>query len=80
MTYDVLLIHPPAIYDFRKKPLFPGTLGATVEHIQLIKPPLGMLSMADYLDRHGYKVMVDNLADREGVEAEVSERGDRFLS
>jgi B12-binding domain/radical SAM domain protein len=64
MTYDVLLIHPPAIYDFRKKPLFPGTLGATVEHIQLIKPPLGMLSMADYLDRHGYKVMVDNLADR----------------
>jgi B12-binding domain/radical SAM domain protein len=64
MDYDVLLIHPPAIYDFRKKPLFSGALGSTVERVQFIKVPLGMLSIADYLDRHGYRVLVDNLADR----------------
>ncbi len=64
MGYDVVLIHPPAIYDFRKKPLFPGVLGHSVEHVQLVKVPLGMLSIADYLDRHGYKVLIDNLADR----------------
>jgi B12-binding domain/radical SAM domain protein len=64
MDYDVVLIHPPAIYDFRKKPLFPGALGPTVERVQFTKVPLGMLSIADYLDRHSYKVLVDNLADR----------------
>jgi radical SAM superfamily enzyme YgiQ (UPF0313 family) len=63
MDYDVILIHPPAIYDFRNKPLFPGAL-ATVEHVQFIEVPIGMLSIADYLDRHGYKVIIDNLADR----------------
>ncbi len=64
MDYDVLLIHPPAFYDFRKKPLFSGALGPTVERIQFTKVPLGMMSIADYLDRHGYKVLIDNLGDR----------------
>ena len=62
--YDVILIHPPAIYDFRKKPCFPGILGHTVEQIQFTKVPIGMLSLAEYLDRHGYKVIIDNLGDR----------------
>ncbi len=64
MGYDVVLIHPPTIYDFRTKPIFPGVLGHSVEHSQLIKVPLGMLSIADYLDRHGYNIVIDNLADR----------------
>ncbi|MDD4924126.1 MAG: radical SAM protein [Dehalococcoidales bacterium] len=64
MDYDVILIHPPAIYDFRRKSIFPGALGSTVERIQYTKVPIGMLSIADYIDRHGYKVIVDNLADR----------------
>jgi len=63
-NYDVIMLHPPAIYDFRKKPLFPGALGASVEQIQFNKVPIGMLSIAEYLDRHGYRVMVDNLGDR----------------
>jgi B12-binding domain/radical SAM domain protein len=64
MSCDIILIHPPAIYDFRKKPLFPGPLGTTAAQVQLIKVPIGMLSIADYLDRYGYKVIIDNLADR----------------
>jgi B12-binding domain/radical SAM domain protein len=62
--YDVIFIHPPAFYDFRKSVLFPGAIGSTVNSVQFAKVPIGMLSMADYLDRHGYKVIVDNLADR----------------
>jgi B12-binding domain/radical SAM domain protein len=62
--YDVILIHPPAIYDFRKKTFFTGALGSSVEQIQFTKVPIGMLSIADYLDRHGYKVIIDNLGDR----------------
>lgn len=62
-NYDILLIHPPAVYDFRCKPLFPGALGRTVEGVQFTKVPIGMLSIAEYIHRHGYRVMVDNLGD-----------------
>jgi len=63
-NYDVLLIHPPAFYDFRKKPFFTGALGTSIEQVQFNKVPIGMMSIAEYLDRHGYKVIVDNLCDR----------------
>jgi B12-binding domain/radical SAM domain protein len=62
--YDVLFFHPPAVYDFRKRPLFPGVLGSSVEAVQFTKVPIGLLSLAEYLDRHGYRVLIDNLGDR----------------
>ena len=66
MARDVLLIHPPSVFDFRKRSLFPGPIGFTVSEstTQFIIPPIGELSIADYLDRHGYKVGVDNLGER----------------
>lgn len=64
MNYDVVLIHPPTIYDFRKQPLFPGALGSTIEKVQFVKVPIGMLCIANYIDRHGFKIIIDNLADR----------------
>lgn len=66
MNYDVILIHPPAIYDFRKKPVHPGPIGYTVGEStdQFIIPAIGILSIADYLDRNGYKVIVDNIGER----------------
>ena len=64
MNYDVMLIHPPAVYDFRKKDLYPGPLGATEGQVQLTKVAIGVLSIAEYLDRHGYKVIINNIADR----------------
>jgi len=62
--HDVILIHPPSVYDFRRKPLFTGALARTVEGAQFTKVPIGMLSLAEYIDRAGYKVVVDNLGDR----------------
>ena len=62
--YDVIFIHPPAHFDFRRKPLFPGALGRSVETVQFTKVPIGMLSLAEYQDRHGYKVLIDNIGDR----------------
>jgi B12-binding domain/radical SAM domain protein len=66
MNYDAILIHPPAIYDFRKKTIFPGPIGYTVGEStdQFIIPSVGSLSIADYLDRNGYKVIVDNIGER----------------
>jgi B12-binding domain/radical SAM domain protein len=63
-SYDVILFHPPAIYDFRHTPMFPGAFGRSVEGLQFTKVPIGMLSIADYLDRNGYRVILDNLGDR----------------
>ncbi len=63
-SYDVILFHPPAIYDFRYTPMFPGAFGRTAEGLQFTKVPIGMLSIADYLDRNGYRVILDNLGDR----------------
>ncbi|MEM3398248.1 MAG: radical SAM protein [Nitrososphaerota archaeon] len=64
--YDVVFLHPPAIFDFRDKPFFPGPIAYTVSESthQFIIPPIGMLSIADYLDRNGYKVYVDNIGER----------------
>jgi radical SAM superfamily enzyme YgiQ (UPF0313 family) len=62
--YDVILFHPPAIYDFRHSPMFPGAFGRSVEGLQFTKVPIGMLSIAEYLDRNGYRVILDNLGDR----------------
>lgn len=62
----VILLHPPAIYDFREKPIFPGPIAYTVggSTAQFIMPPIGMLSIADYLSRHGHDVFVDNIGER----------------
>jgi B12-binding domain/radical SAM domain protein len=64
--YDVVLIHPPAIYDFRKRVIFSGPIGYTVSDstAQFIIPSIGILSIADYLDRNRYKVIVDNIGER----------------
>jgi len=66
MKYDAILIHPPAIYDFRKKVIFPGPIAYTVSEStdEFMIPPVGMLSIAEYLDRHGYRVKVDNVGER----------------
>ncbi len=66
MALDVALVHPPAVYDFRRRPLFPGPIAYTVSEStdQFIIPPIGMLSIADGLDRSGYRVLVDNLGER----------------
>jgi radical SAM superfamily enzyme YgiQ (UPF0313 family) len=66
MGYDVILIHPPAIYDFRERAIFPGPIGYTVGGStgQFITPSIGILSIADYLSRNGYHVLVDNIGER----------------
>jgi len=66
MQYDVLLIHPPAIYDFRRRIAFPGPIAQTLPRgtEQFVTIPFGMLSIADYLDRNGYKTLVDNIGYR----------------
>jgi hypothetical protein len=66
MQCDVLLVHPPSFYDFRERVSFPGPIARTVIRStdQFVTIPFGMLSMAEYLDRNGFKVSIHNLGDR----------------
>jgi len=64
MEYDVIFFHPPSVYDFRKKPWFPGPIARTVHFTPAFYGlPIGYISMAEYLERHGYKVRIFNLAE-----------------
>jgi B12-binding domain/radical SAM domain protein len=63
---DILFLHPPAVFDFRKRVLFPGVIAHTVGDSthQFIVFPIGLLSMAEYVARNGYRASIDNLGER----------------
>jgi B12-binding domain/radical SAM domain protein len=65
MHYDIIFFHSPALYDFRKKPFFPGPIAETVSAFtaQFIMFPIGLLSIAEYLERNGYRVGIVNIAE-----------------
>ncbi|GBC75234.1 Hopanoid C-3 methylase [archaeon HR06] len=65
MGYDIIFLHPPAIYAFSKKAIFPGPIDNTLLNCtpQFIVPPIGMISMAEYLKRNGAKVRIVNLGE-----------------
>ncbi|MFQ6050108.1 MAG: radical SAM protein [Candidatus Hydrothermarchaeota archaeon] len=65
MKYDVVFLHPPAIHDFRKRVFFPGAIARTVpfSSSQFITIPVGLLSMAEYLERNGYSAKIFNLGE-----------------
>ncbi|MEM3398250.1 MAG: radical SAM protein [Nitrososphaerota archaeon] len=66
VNYDVLLIHPPAIPKFMNRPYFPGPVSQVSTHTtaQYVQVSQGILSIADFLDRNGYKVLIDNIGER----------------
>jgi B12-binding domain/radical SAM domain protein len=63
MGYDVLLLHPPTIYDMRKRWVLPGPIYLTVPStIQFVIPPVGLMSIAAHLADNGLNVKVFNIA------------------
>lgn len=66
MDSDIVFLHPPAVYDFRKRIMFPGVIAHTVGEStdQFIVFPIGLLSMAEYATRNGYRASIDNLGER----------------
>ncbi|MEM0080135.1 MAG: radical SAM protein [Nitrososphaerota archaeon] len=66
MYLDVLLIHPPAVPKILGRPYFPGPVSQVSIHTtsQYIQVSQGILSIADFLDRNGFKVLIDNVGER----------------
>lgn len=63
--YDIVFIHPPSVYDFRKQVMFLGPITKTVPYTPVfIMFPIGLMSMAEYLERNGYRVKIINLGEK----------------
>lgn len=65
MLYDLVLLHPPTVYDFREKMLFTGPISDVVPSSPVFEMyPIGLTSIGDYLERFGLKVKIVNIANR----------------
>jgi|GEM_PF-759775 len=60
---DVVLIHPPSVYDFRERTIFYGPISDVIPSSPVFEMyPIGFLTIATHLRKHGYRVRVINLA------------------
>lgn len=60
---NIIFLHPPSIYDFRKSGVFFGPTADAVPSSQVFEMyPLGIVSLANYLERNGHKTRIANLA------------------
>lgn len=62
---DLILLHPPSVYDFRERPFFFGPISDVIPSSPVFEMyPIGITSIAEYLERNGYNVQIINLAYR----------------
>ena len=62
---DLLLLHAPSVYDFRKKAILYGPVSDMVPSSTVFEMyPLGFLTIASYLHDRGMRVRIVNLALR----------------
>ncbi len=62
---DLVLLHAPSIYDFRKRTVLFGPISDLVPSTPVFEMyPIGFTTIAEYLERHGFRVRIVNLAVR----------------
>jgi len=60
---DLILLHPPTLYDFRKRPGIHGPISDVVPSTPIFEMyPIGFASLSEYLERHGFRVRIINVA------------------
>ncbi|MFQ6002755.1 MAG: cobalamin-dependent protein [Candidatus Zixiibacteriota bacterium] len=60
---DLILLHPPCVYDFRKNSIFFGPISDVIPSTPVFEMyPLGFVSLSFYLSQHGYDVRILNVA------------------
>ncbi len=62
---DLVLLHAPSVYDFRKKSILYGPVSDVVPSTQVFEMyPIGFMTILGYLQSHGYSVRIINVALR----------------
>jgi B12-binding domain/radical SAM domain protein len=65
MPDDLILLHPPSVYDFRQKTILYGPVSDLIPSSFMFEMyPIGFTSIAEYLETAGYRVRIVNLAVR----------------
>ena len=60
---DLILLHAPSVYDFRKKPAVYGPISDVVPSSQIFEMyPIGFMSLQGHLQKHGFSVRIINVA------------------
>ena len=60
---DLVLLHAPSVYDFRERFAMYGPISDVIPSTPVFEMyPLGFVSMVGYLEQHGYRVRIVNLA------------------
>lgn len=62
---DLILLHPPSVYDFRRRTILFGPISDLIPSSPIFEMyPIGFVSIAEYLERAGFRVRIVNLAVR----------------
>ncbi|UCH57027.1 MAG: TIGR04190 family B12-binding domain/radical SAM domain protein [Candidatus Bathyarchaeota archaeon] len=60
---DLILLHAPSVYDFRKIPTMYGPISDVIPSNPVFEMyPLGFVSIVGYLEQHGYHARIINIA------------------
>ena len=60
---DLILLHAPSVYDFRKEPIMFGPISDVIPSTAVFEMyPVGFSAISEYLGEHGLKVRIINLA------------------
>ena len=63
MASDIIFMHAPSVYDFRKKPIFYGPVSDVVPSSPVFEMyPIGFMTMSSHLEAAGFKTRIVNLA------------------
>jgi B12-binding domain/radical SAM domain protein len=62
---DLVLLHPPSVYDFRSSETLFGPVSDLIPSTPVFEMyPMGLTTIADYLEKEGYNVEIINVAHR----------------
>ena len=63
MAYDVIFLHAPSVYDFRKKPIFYGPVSDVIPSSPVFEMyPMGFMTISAHLEAAGFKTRIVNIA------------------
>lgn len=65
MASDIVFLHAPSVYDFRKKPIFYGPVSDVIPSSPVFECyPVGFMTLSSHLEAAGFRTRIVNIAVR----------------
>ncbi len=65
MKSDIIFLHAPSVYDFRKKPIFYGPVSDVIPSSPVFEMyPIGFMTISTHLEAAGFRTRIVNIAVR----------------